>query len=83
MNLLRSGVQSHINPAIMGKVSTLTNFPLKPGFENYSFLDKAVEDVDMILIPSSVTPLKHENWMHALMKLILCLVQSFKVSGLP
>ena len=44
----------------MGKVSTLTHFQLKPGCENYSFLDQAVEDFenghDPVLTNSTDTP---------------------------
>ena len=35
---------SHIYPGFTGKVSSLTHFPLEPGFENYAFLDQAVAD---------------------------------------
>ena len=31
--------QSHIYPGFMGKMSTLTYFPLEPGCEDYSFVD--------------------------------------------
>ena len=30
----------------MGKVSTLTHFPLVPGCEDYSFLDRAAKDFE-------------------------------------
>ena len=50
----------HIYPGFMGKVSTLTNFPLEPGCEDYYFLDQAVEDfeygLDSILTDSIDTP---------------------------
>ena len=36
--------QSHIYPDFMGKLSTLTHFPLETGCEDYSFMDQAVED---------------------------------------
>ena len=36
--------QSHIYPGFTGKVSILTQFPLKPGSEDYSFLDQAFKD---------------------------------------
>ena len=45
--------QSLIYPGFMGKVSTLTHFPLEPGCENYSFLDQAVEDLSMVWIQFS------------------------------
>ena len=32
---------SHIYPGFTDKVSSLTHFPLEPGYEDYSFLDKA------------------------------------------
>ena len=35
---------SHICPGFLGKVSTLTHFPLKPSHKDYSFFDQAVED---------------------------------------
>ena len=37
---------SHIYPGFTGKVSSLTHFPLEPGCEDYSFLDKAVTDFE-------------------------------------
>ena len=36
--------QSHIYPGFTGKVSTLSYFPPEPVWEDYSFLDQAVED---------------------------------------
>ena len=38
--------QSHIYPCFTGKLSTLTHFPFKPGCEDYSFLDQAVENFE-------------------------------------
>ena len=38
--------QSHFNPGLMGKVSTLHCFLLEQGCEDYSFLDQAVDDLD-------------------------------------
>ena len=35
---------SHIYPGFIGKVSSLTHFPLEPGCEDYAFLDQAVAD---------------------------------------
>ena len=47
---------SHIYPGFTGKVSSLTHFPLKPGCEDFAFLDQAVADfeqgLDSILIDS-------------------------------
>ena len=44
----------------MGKVSSLTHFPLGPGCEDYSFLDQAVADFEQglasILTDSIKTP---------------------------
>ena len=37
---------SHIYPGFTGKVSSLNHFPLEPGFEDYSFLDQAVADLE-------------------------------------
>ena len=37
---------SYIYPVFTGKVSSLTNFPLEPGCEDYSFLDQAVADFE-------------------------------------
>ena len=37
---------SHIYPGFTGKVSSLTLFPLKPGFEDYSFVDQDVADFE-------------------------------------
>ena len=50
---------SHIYPGFMGKVSSLTHFPLEPGCEDFSFLDQAVADfeqgLDSILTDSLET----------------------------
>ena len=63
MGLLASGLQSglwlilHIYPGFIGKVSSLTYFPLEP---DYSFLDQAMADsgqgLDSILTDSLETP---------------------------
>ena len=54
MNLLAPG------PGFTGKVSSVTNFPLEPGCEDYSFLDQAVtnfeQGLDSILNNSLETP---------------------------
>ena len=51
---------THIHLGVMGKVSSLTHFPLEPGCEDYSFLDFPVADfkqgLDSILIDSIETP---------------------------
>ena len=51
---------SHIYPGFMGKVSAITHFPLKPGCQNYTYLDQAVEDtehdLDSILTDSADIP---------------------------
>ena len=51
---------SHIYPGFNGKVSSLTQFPLEPGCEDYSFLDQAMTDfeqgLDSILTDSIETP---------------------------
>ena len=50
---------SHIYPEFIGKVSSLTHFPLEPGCEDYAFLDQAVADfeqgLDSILTDSLET----------------------------
>ena len=38
--------QSDIYPGFTGKVSTLTNFPLKPDCEDYFSMDQAVKDFE-------------------------------------
>ena len=52
--------QSHIYPGYMGKVSTLTHFPLEPSCEEHYFLDQVVKDfkhgLDSIIIDSIDTP---------------------------
>ena len=49
----------HIYPGFIGKVSSLTCFPLEPGCDNYSFLDQAIADfeqgLDSILTDSIKT----------------------------
>ena len=40
-------VHSHIYPGFVGKVSSLTHFPLEPGCEDYAFLDQAVADFEV------------------------------------
>ena len=51
---------SHIYPGFTGKVSSLTHFPLEPGYEDYAFLDQAGADfkqgLDSILTDSLKTP---------------------------
>ena len=37
---------SHIYPGFMGKVSSVTHFPLELGCEDYSFLDQVVADFE-------------------------------------
>ena len=48
----------YIYPGLMGKVSSLTCFPLEPGCEHYSFLDQAdfEQGLDSILIDFIETP---------------------------
>ena len=47
---------SHIYPRFMGKVSSLTQLPLEPGCEDYSFLDQAVAVLNRAWIQSSLIP---------------------------
>ena len=53
-------VHSHIYPWLIGKVSSLTHFPLEAGCEDYSFLNQAMVDfeqgLDSILTNSPETP---------------------------
>ena len=53
-------VSSPIYPGFMGQVSTLTQFPLEPGCQDYSYLDQAGKDfehgLDSILLDSVNTP---------------------------
>ena len=46
----------HIYWGFIGKVSTLTELSLDAGYEDYLFLDQAVANLSMVLIPSSLTP---------------------------
>ena len=52
LSLFTPGLQSglllvpHICPGFIGKVSSLTDFPMEPGCEDYSFLDQAVADFE-------------------------------------
>ena len=41
---------SHISHGFMGKMSSLTHFPLEPGCEDYSFLDQALVDFEQGLV---------------------------------
>ena len=61
-------------PGFIGKVSSLTNFLLVPGCEDYSFLDQAVENFEQSL-DSILTGWTHQNWIHHLRSLILLLNQ--------
>ena len=38
--------QLYIYPGFIGKVCTLTHFPLKPGCEDYTFLDQTMADFE-------------------------------------
>ena len=50
--------QLHIYPWFTGKVSSLTHFPLEPGFEDYAFLDQAVADFEQGLDSVLTDPLE-------------------------
>ena len=69
--------QSDIYPGLMGKESLVTHFQFEVG-SGYSFLTKHLEPLNMVLIVSSLTPLTHQNWMHPLMRLMLCIIQSLQ-----
>ena len=60
--------QSHIYCGFTSKESTPMHFPLNQGVKD--FWTKQLKTLSMVLIPSSLTPLKHQNWMHPLMNLI-------------
>ena len=62
----------------MGKVSTLAHFPLEPGCGDYSFWSTQLRTLSMVFTPSSLTPSKHQNWMHPLVRLRLGLHQCFQ-----
>ena len=49
---------SHIYPGFTVKVSSLTHFPLEPGYEDYTFLDQAVADFDKGLDSILTDPLE-------------------------
>ena len=48
---------SHIYPGFTGKGSSLTQFPLEPGCEDYSFLDQAMADFEQGLDSMLTDPL--------------------------
>ena len=52
---------SHIYPGFTGKLTSLTHFPLEPGCEDYSFLDRLWLTLNKAWIPSSPIPLRHQN----------------------
>ena len=54
---------SYIYPGFMGKVSSLTHFPLEPGCEDYSFWTSQWQTLNRVWIQSSLTPSRHQNWM--------------------
>ena len=82
MSLLTPGLQTglwlipHIYPEFTGKVSSLTHFALEPGCEDYSFLTKMGLILNKAWIPSSLIPLRHQNWMLPWMSLMLFHLQS-------
>ena len=49
---------SHIYAGFTGKVSSLTHFPLEPGYEDYAFLDQAVADFKQGLVSILTDSLK-------------------------
>ena len=49
--------QSHIYPGFMGKMSTLTYFPLEPGCEDYSIWTRYWRTLSMVLMLFSWNPL--------------------------
>ena len=84
LNLLALGWQSILLFSnklswVYGQGVTLTSFPLEPGCEEYSFLDQTITHW-VVLIPPSLTPTKHRNWMHALMCVVSWLLQSLQGS---
>ena len=67
---------SHIYSGFTGKVSSLTDFPLELGCEDYSFVDQAMVTLNKAWIPSSPIPLRWQNWMLPWMTLMPFHLQS-------
>ena len=66
---------SHIYPWFRSKVSTVAHFWLEPGCDDHFWTDQ-LKTLNMVLIPSSLTPSKHQNRMHLLISLKSWLLQS-------
>ena len=67
---------SHIYPGFTGMVSSLNLFPLELGCEDYSFWIRLLLTLNKSWIPSSLIPLRHQNWMLAWMSLMPFHLQS-------
>ena len=70
----------HTDTQVHGQVSVLNQFPIEPGCEDYSFLDKCVKDIEHCLdsvLKDSVNTLELDAY---LMMLMPCLFQSLHVS---
>ena len=64
----------------MGKVSTLTHFPLELGCENYSFLDQAVTDIEHGLDSILMDSINTQDLYTSMMSLMPLLLQSLQGS---
>ena len=54
---------SHIYPGFTGKVFSLTHFSLEPGCEDFPFWIRLLQTLNKAWIPSSLIPLRHQNWI--------------------
>ena len=62
----------------MDKVPTLAHFALEPECENYSFLEQAFEELEHSCYSVLTDSVDNQNWMHPLVRLIPCLLQSLQ-----
>ena len=74
--------QTYILPGFMGKVSSQTHYCLNQGVRIIHLWTKQLQTLSMVLILSSLTPLRHWNWMHHLMNLMSLLLQSLQGSNI-
>ena len=84
---------SHIYPGFTGKVSSLTNFPLEPGCEDYAFLDQAVADFKQGLVSILTDSLETRELdpsldepdviTYSVFSGLLCLVSTFSDNSKP
>ena len=69
---------SHVYPGFTDKVSILIHFLFKPDCEDYSFWNRQLNALSIVLILSLWAPLIHQNWMHPLIRLMQCLLHSLQ-----